>query len=88
VAGEQITEPVGMDAATGQGGVGAAPAASMHRLQTQVGDRWDRLGAQQRVSQLQQGVGTAAAAGGATTSSAPTMSTSNISAFLPARDRL
>jgi hypothetical protein len=56
VAGEQVTQPLGVDAPAGQGGVDAAPAAPADRLQAQVGQRWDRLGAQQRVAQLEQRV--------------------------------
>jgi hypothetical protein len=59
VAGEQVAQPLGVDAAVGQGGVDAAPAALVDRLQAQVRQRWDRLGAQQRVAQLKQRIGAA-----------------------------
>jgi hypothetical protein len=62
-AGQQGADPFGVEVAAGQGGVGAAPAAPVGRLQAQVGNRWDRLGAQQRIGQLHQGVGAAGAAG-------------------------
>jgi hypothetical protein len=63
VAGQQVAQLLGIKVAAGQGGVGAAPAAPMRGLQAQVGNRWDRLGAQQRVGKLQQAVGAAGAAG-------------------------
>jgi hypothetical protein len=47
----------------GQGGVDAAPATLADRLQAQVGQGRDRRGAQQRVAQLEQGVGAAGEAG-------------------------
>jgi hypothetical protein len=62
-AHQQIPQPLGVDAASGQGGIGAAPAALVDRLQAQVGQRGDRLGAQQRVAQLEQGIGAAGEAG-------------------------
>jgi hypothetical protein len=62
VAGEQVAQPLSIQVAAGQCGIGAAPAASVGGLQAQVGKRWDRLGAQQRVGQLQQGIGAAGAA--------------------------
>ena len=43
----------------GEGSVGAAPAPLVDHLQAQVGKRWDSRRAQQRISQLQQGVATA-----------------------------
>jgi hypothetical protein len=46
-----------------QRGIDAAPAASVDRLQAQVWQRRDRLGAQQGVAQLEQGIGAAGAAG-------------------------
>jgi hypothetical protein len=63
VAGQQVAQLLGSKLAAGQSSVGAAPAAPMCGLQAQVGNRWDRLGAQQRVGKLQQGVGAAGAAG-------------------------
>jgi hypothetical protein len=62
-AGEQVAQPVGVDAAAGQGGIGAAPAASVDWFQAQVRQRRDRLGAQQGVAQLEQRVGAAGEAG-------------------------
>jgi hypothetical protein len=58
-AGEQVAQPLDLDAAAGQGGIGATPAAPVDRLQTQVWQRRDRLGAQQRVAQLEQRIGAA-----------------------------
>jgi hypothetical protein len=63
VAGKQVAQPLGIQVTAGQGSVGAAPAASVDGLKAQVGKRRDRRGAQQRVGQLQQGVGAAGAAG-------------------------
>jgi hypothetical protein len=63
VAGEQVAQPVGVDPAAGQGGIGAAPAASVDWFQAQVRQRRDRLGAQQGVAQLEQRVGAAGEAG-------------------------
>jgi site-specific DNA recombinase len=60
---EQVTQPLGVDAAAGQGGVGAAPAALVDRLQARVRQRRGRLGAQQRVAELEQRIGTAGEAG-------------------------
>jgi hypothetical protein len=63
VADQQVANLLGVDAAASQGGIGAAPAAPVGGLQAQVSHRWDRLGAQQRVAQLQQGIAAAGAAG-------------------------
>jgi hypothetical protein len=63
VAGQQVADPFGIEVAAGQSGVGATPATPVRRLQAQVGNRWDRRRAQQRIGQLQQGVGAASAAG-------------------------
>ena len=63
MAGEQVAQPLGVDAAVGKGGVAAAPAALVDRLQAQVRQRGDRLGAQQRVAQLKQRIGAAGEAG-------------------------
>jgi hypothetical protein len=61
---EQVAQPLGVDAAAGQGGVDAAPAAPMDWFQAQVRQRRDRPGsAQQRVAQLEQRIGTAGEAG-------------------------
>jgi hypothetical protein len=60
---QQVAQPLDLDATTGQGGVGAAPAALVDRLQAQVRQRRERWGAQQRVAQLDQGVGAAGEAG-------------------------
>jgi hypothetical protein len=60
---QQVTQPLDLEATTGQRGVDAAPAPPADRLQAQVRQRRDRLGAQQRVAQLNQGVGAAGAAG-------------------------
>jgi hypothetical protein len=62
-AHQQIPQPLGVDAAAGQGGIDAAPAPLVGRLQAQVGQRRDRRGAQQRVIQLEQRIGTAGEAG-------------------------
>jgi hypothetical protein len=40
VAGEQVLQPLGVDAAAGQRGVDAAPAAPAVRLQAQVRQSW------------------------------------------------
>jgi len=61
--GEQVAQPLDLDAATGQGGVGAAPAAPVDWFQAQVGQRRNRRGAQQRVAQLEQRVGATGEAG-------------------------
>jgi hypothetical protein len=47
---QQVAEPLNLDATTGQRIVGAAPAALTDRLQAQVRQRRERLGAQQRVA--------------------------------------
>jgi len=47
----------------GQGGIDAAPAAPADRLQAQVRQGGDRLGAQQRIAQLEQRVSAAGEAG-------------------------
>jgi hypothetical protein len=60
---QQVAQPLGIDLATAQGGVDAAPAAPVSRLQAQVGQGGDRLGAEQRVAQLEQRVGAAGEAG-------------------------
>jgi hypothetical protein len=63
-AHQQVAEPLGVDAAARQGGIDAAPAAPVGRLQAQVRQRRQRrLGAQQRVGQLEQRIGAAGAAG-------------------------
>jgi hypothetical protein len=62
-AREQVAQPLGIDLAAGQRGVGAAPATPADRLQAQVRQRPDRRGAQQRVAQLEQRIGAAAEAG-------------------------
>ena len=56
---QQVTEPLGVHATTGERGVAAAPAALVDRFQAQVRQRRDRLGAQQRVAQLEQRIGAA-----------------------------
>ena len=56
-ARQQVAQPLGVDAAAGKGGVDAAPAAPADRFQAQVGQRRDRLGAQQRVAEFEQRVG-------------------------------
>jgi hypothetical protein len=63
VAGQQVAERLDVHPAVGERGVGAAPAPLVDRLQAQVGKRWDRWSGQQRISQLQQGIGTAGEAG-------------------------
>jgi len=64
MADQQLAEPLGVDAAVGQRGIQAAPAAPMGRFQAQVRQRRDRpLGAQQRIGQVQQRIRAAGAAG-------------------------
>jgi site-specific DNA recombinase len=60
---QQVAQLLGIDLTAGQGGVDAAPATPTGRPQAQVRQRRDRLGAQQRVTQLEQGVGAAGEAG-------------------------
>jgi hypothetical protein len=62
-AHQQIPQLLGVDAAAGQGGIDAAPAPLVDRLQAQVGQRRDRGGAQQCVAKLEQRIGTAGEAG-------------------------
>jgi hypothetical protein len=62
-AHQQIPQLLGVDAAAGQGGIDAAPAPLVDRLQAQVRQRRDRGGAQQGVAQLEQRIGTAGKAG-------------------------
>jgi len=63
VADQQVTQPLDLDATTGQRVVDAAPAAPTDRFQTQVRQRRERLGAQQRVAQLEQRISAAGEAG-------------------------
>jgi transposase len=63
MASQQITQRLGVHTAVGEGGVGAAPPTLMDRLQAQVRQRRDRLGAKQRVAQLEQRIGAAREAG-------------------------
>jgi hypothetical protein len=60
---QQIPQLLGLDAAAGHGGIDAAPAPPVDRLQAQVGQRRDRGGAQQRVAKLEQRIGAAGEAG-------------------------
>jgi hypothetical protein len=63
-ADQQVAQPVGIDPTAGQRIVGAAPAAPTDRLQAQVRQRRQRrLGATQRVAQLEQRIGAAGEAG-------------------------
>jgi len=62
-AGEQIPEPLDVDATTGKRGIRAAPTTPVDRLQAEVRQRRERLGAQQRVAELEQGISAAGAAG-------------------------
>lgn len=62
-SGQEVAEPFGVDVAADQRGVGAAPAAPMSRLQAQVRQRRERLGAQQRITKVHQRIGAAGAAG-------------------------
>jgi hypothetical protein len=62
-AREQVAEPLGIDLTAGKGGVDAAPAALVDWFQAQVRQRRERLGAKQRVAELEQGVGAAGVAG-------------------------
>jgi hypothetical protein len=62
-AHQQIPQLLGVDAAADQGGIDAAPAPLVDRLQAQVGQPRDRGGAQQSVVQLEQRIGTAGEAG-------------------------
>jgi hypothetical protein len=58
--GEQVTQPLDVDAAAGQGGIRAAPAAPVSRLQAQVRQRRERrLAAEQGITQLEQRIGAA-----------------------------
>jgi hypothetical protein len=61
---QQVAQPLGIDLTAGQGGVGAAPAALVDRLQAQVRQRQQRrLCAQQRIGEFEQRVGAAGKAG-------------------------
>jgi hypothetical protein len=62
-ARQQVAQPLGIDLTAGQGGVDAAPAALVDRFQAQVRQRRDRLGAQQRITELEQRIGAAGKAG-------------------------
>ena len=62
MAGQQITQRLGVHTAVGEGGIGAAPTRLMDRLHTQVRQRRYGLGAQQRVAKVEQRVGAAGAA--------------------------
>jgi hypothetical protein len=63
-ARQQVAQPLGIDLTAGKGGVDAAPAALVDRFQAQVRQGWNRCrGAQQRVAQLEQGIGAAGEAG-------------------------
>ena len=62
-AREQVAQPLGVDAPAGQRGIDAAPAALVDWFQAQVRQRGERLGAKQRVAELEQGVGAAGVAG-------------------------
>jgi hypothetical protein len=61
--GEQVPEPLGVDPSAGQRGIDTAPAAPVDRLEAQVRQRRDRLGAHQRVAQLEQRISAAGEAG-------------------------
>jgi hypothetical protein len=64
VTGQQVAQPLGLDAAARQRGISAAPAAPVSGFQAQARQRRDRpLGAQQRIGQVQQRIGTVGAAG-------------------------
>ena len=64
MADQQVAQPLGVDVAAGQRGVGAAPAAPVGWFQAQLWQRRDRpLGAQQRIGQVNQRIPTAGAAG-------------------------
>jgi hypothetical protein len=64
VAGEQVAQPLGVDPAAGERGVEAAPAAPVDWFQAQVRQRRHRrVGAKQRVGQVDQRVRAAGAAG-------------------------
>jgi len=62
-AHQQIPQLLGVDTPAGQGGIDAAPAPLVDRLQAQVRQRRDRGGAQQCVAQLEQRIGAAGEAG-------------------------
>jgi hypothetical protein len=62
-ADQEVTQPLGVDPPTGQGGIDAAPAAPADRFQAQVRQRRDRLGAQQRITKLEQRISAAGEAG-------------------------
>jgi hypothetical protein len=64
VAGQQVTQLLGVDASARQRGIQAAPAAPVGRLQAQLRHGRDgRLGAQQRIGQVNQRIRAAGAAG-------------------------
>jgi hypothetical protein len=63
MAGQQLTQPLGVHPTMGERGVGAAPAAPVGWLQAQVRQRRGcRLGAQQRIGQVEEGIGAVGAA--------------------------
>ena len=62
-AHQQIAQPLGIDLTAGKGGIDAAPATPVDRLQAQVRQRPDRRGAQQRIAELEQRIGAAGKAG-------------------------
>jgi hypothetical protein len=62
-AHEQVAQPVGVDAAAGQRGIRAAPAPPVGWLEAEMGHRGDGRGTQQRVGEVEQGVGAACEAG-------------------------
>jgi hypothetical protein len=59
VLAQQRAEGWNVDASRGQGVVEAAPAAAVYGLQTEAGSRAGRLGRQQGVAKLEEGIGTA-----------------------------
>jgi site-specific DNA recombinase len=63
-AHQQVAQPLGIDLTAGQGGVDAAPAAPVDGFQAQVRQRQQRrLGAQQRIGEVEQRIGAAGKAG-------------------------
>jgi hypothetical protein len=54
--GERRAEGRAIGSALGQGNIEAAPAAAICGLQAELGQRRDRLGRQQRVNKLEEGI--------------------------------
>src|SRR5687767_10033970 len=63
ILSQRRTQGIDIEATRGQGIVEAAPPTTMRWLQAEMGQRADRLGRQQGVDKLAQGIGPAIAAG-------------------------